>query len=90
MEDFYGNLPMHSLCWNIVSSEDELLVILFKLVEKHEPALRHTNSRKKTPLQTLQTRLCKDEDSIENPYETNKEAMERLYKKLEQMDIIQE
>jgi hypothetical protein len=90
IEDFSGNLPIHSLCWNTASSEEHLLIMLFKLVEKHEPSIRATNSRGKTPFQTLATRLCKDEDSVENPYETNKDAMDKVYKKMEQLEIVQE
>lgn len=87
MEDIAQNLPMHSLCQNTSSDQDQLLVMFYQLVEVNEDALDHPNIQGKVPLQILSERLNAEGDGFSNPYEKNLDHLRPVFAK---MQIIQE
>ena len=83
--DNYGNLPMHHLCQNTSSGRQDMLVMFSVMYEKNEKAILTKNARQQTPISILENRLCKVEDSYENPYETNRDAQSSLYEMMIKM-----
>ena len=60
------------------------------MYEKNEKAILTKNARQQTPISILENRLCKVEDSYENPYETNRDAQSSLYDMMIKMKNAQE
>ena len=81
---------MHQLCQNTSSSRQDMLVMFSVMYEKNDKAIVAKNARQQTPISILENRLCKVEDSYENPYETNRDAQSSLYDMMIKMKNAQE
>lgn len=94
IEDGMGNLPLHSLCKNVISDEETLVLIFWSLVDAHEEAIWKQNSMNLFAINILERRLnlelsrradLKKEQEVgfTNPYEQNLHSIRTLHAKLD-------